>query len=136
MTTVSQNKDLVRRFNSEFIEGQQIASFQELVSPSFINHNAPPGHQGSNDTLQFFQQILWPALSGLRVEILDQISEGDRVVTRKILHAIHTKELMGIQASDIPVKIKVMDILRIAGGQLVEHWGILDLHDLQQPVAI
>ncbi|HEY8968582.1 MAG TPA: ester cyclase [Puia sp.] len=123
MTTVAQNKSLVDRFNREFLEGQQLQSFHELVSPDFRNHAAPPGRQGFDDTLQFFQQVLWPALSGLKVEILDQFGEGDRIVTRKILHAVQQAEFMGMPATHAPVSLGVIDIFRIADGQLVEHWG-------------
>jgi predicted SnoaL-like aldol condensation-catalyzing enzyme len=126
MTTVAQNKSLVDRFNKEFLEGQQLEAFHELISPEFVNHVAPPGRQGFDNTLQFFQQILWPALSGLKVEILDQFGEGDRVVTRKILHAVQEAEILGMPASHAPVSIGVIDIFRIAEGQLVEHWAMTD----------
>jgi predicted ester cyclase len=126
MTTVAQNKTLVDRFNKEFLEGQQLQSFHELVSPGFLNHAAPPGHQGYEDTIQFFQQVLWPALSGLKVEILDQFGEDDRIVTRKILHAVQQADFLGMPATHGPVKLGVIDIFRIAGGQLVEHWGMAD----------
>ena len=132
MTTVSHNKALVARLNKEVHEGRKIEVLYELLSPDFINHNAPPGNQGVEDTLHFYQQVLWPALSNLRVEIIDQIAEGDRVVTRKILHAVQQKDFMGIGASNAVVQIKVIDIFRIADGKLSEHWGMLDLHDLQQ----
>jgi predicted SnoaL-like aldol condensation-catalyzing enzyme len=125
MTTVAQNKALVDRFNREFLEGQQLQAFHELVSPKFLNHAAPPPRQGFDDTLQFFQQVLWPALSGLKVEILDQFGEGDRVATRKILHAVQQAEFMGMPATHAPVSLGVLDIFRIADGQLVEHWGAI-----------
>jgi len=131
MTTVSQNKALVERFNREVHEGRQIPAYHEMVAPGFINHNAPPGKQGFSDTLYFFEQVLWPALSGIRVEILDQICEDDKVVTRKILHAVQEQEFMGIPASGATVQIKVIDIFRIAEGKLAEHWGMIDMHDLQ-----
>jgi len=131
MTTVAQNKALVDRFNKEFLEGQQLQSFHELVSPAFLNHAAPTGHQGFDDTIHFFQQVLWPALSGLKVEILDQFGEGDRIVTRKILHAVQQADFMGMPATHGPVRLGVIDIFRIADGQLVEHWGMADKQNPQ-----
>jgi predicted ester cyclase len=128
MTTVAQNKALVDRFNKEFLEGQQLQTYNELVSPEFVNHTAPPGRQSFDDTLQFFQQVLWPALSGLKVEIVDQVGEDDRIVTRKILHAVQQTEFMGMPATHGPVRLGVIDIFRIADGQLVEHRGALTTH--------
>jgi predicted ester cyclase len=131
MTTVAQNKALVERFNKDFIEGRQLQAYRELVSPAFINHAAPAGSHGFNDTIIFFEQVLWPALSGLKVEILEQVGEADKVVTRKILHAVQKQEFIGIPASNAPVQIKIVDILRIEEGKLAEHWGMIDMRDLQ-----
>lgn len=131
MTSISQNKELVRRFNDEFISGQQITAFHELVSPDFINHAAPPGRQGFDDTIYFFKEVLWPALTDMKVEILEQVGEGDRVVTRKLLHAIHKQEFMGIPPTHKPVAARVIDIWRIVDGKMAEHWGMLDPNDLR-----
>lgn len=131
MTVILQNKELVQRFNKEFIEDRRVQAFHELTGPGFINHAAPPGRQGADDTVQFFQAVLWPALSDLKVEILDQVGEGDRVVTRKLLHAIHNGELMGIPPTHRPVSIRVIDIWRVANGKMMEHWGMLDPNDLR-----
>jgi predicted ester cyclase len=131
MTTVSQNKALVERFNKEFVAGKQMQTYHELVSPAFLNHAAPPGKQGFDDAIAFFEQVLWPALSGLSVEILDQVGEADRIVTRKLLRGVQKQEFMGIPASGAPIQIKVIDIFRIDQGKLAEHWAIVDMHDLQ-----
>jgi len=125
MATVTQNKALVERYNRDFIETKDLQVFYELIAPSFVNHAAPAGKQGFTDTIHFFEQILWPALTGVTVEILDQIGEGDRVVTRKILHAIQEAEFMGMPATHTAVEIEVIDIFRIEDGMLAEHWGMV-----------
>src|SRR5882757_5493175 len=118
MSTITQNKSLVQRFNRDFIETKNLQVFHELISPSFVNHAAPAGKQGLTDTLHFFEQIMWPAFRGITIEILDQIGEGDRVVTRKILHAIQEAEFMGIPATHTAVEIEIIDIFRIEDGML------------------
>src|SRR5579859_5770455 len=138
MTTssaVTYNKSLVERFNKEFFEDRQLEAYRELVSPDFINHAAPPGKQGYSDTLQFFQQVLWPALPDVRPEVIEQIGEGDRVVSRKVLHATLQQDFMGIPATNSAVQIKVIDIFRITDGKLMEHWGMIDMHDLMSQVG-
>ena len=125
MATITQNKELIQRWNRDFIETKDLQVFHELVAPSFVNHAAPAGKQGFTDTLHFFEGVLWPALRGITVEILDQVGEGDKIVTRKILHGILEKEFMGFPATHTAVAIEVIDIFRIEDGMLAEHWGMV-----------
>ena len=37
------NKEIVRRFNTEFLQQGNEAVLEELVHPQFINHTAPEG---------------------------------------------------------------------------------------------
>jgi predicted ester cyclase len=38
----------------------------------------------------------------------------------------HKGEFMGIPPTGKSISIGVIDIIRVAGGQLVEHWGQMD----------
>ncbi|WP_242671281.1 ester cyclase [Hylemonella gracilis] len=118
-------KTVVRRFNKEVIEDGCRASFQELMDDSFVNRSAPAGAPSGPESLwNTFENVLRPALSGLKVEIHDQLCEGDKVTTRKSITGTHTGSLMGIAATGKPVSIDVIDIVRVHAGRYVEHWGI------------
>lgn len=135
-TTIEQNKKAVLRFNKEFIEQGNLKSFHELVAADVINHSAPPGSsQGPDGMLYFLQNILRKAFPDMKVEILDQIAEGDRVTTRKAIHATHFGEFMGVPASQKRVTINVIDIIRLRNGQYVEHWGISNLAEIISQVS-
>lgn len=121
---IEQNKKIVRRFNRECIEQGNMDSFKELLSPGVINHSALPGKQtGIESFTSFLNDILRAGFPDLKVEILDQIGEGDKVTTRKIIRATHTGECMGILPSYKKVEIEVIDIIRLKDGKYVEHWG-------------
>jgi predicted ester cyclase len=57
------------------------------------------------------------AMPGFRATILDQVAEGDKVVT----HKVFTGAPNGHE-----VEIKVIDIVRLEGGRIVEHWNVVD----------
>lgn len=57
-------------------------------------------------------------------EILDQIAQGDKVVTR-----------MGIPPTGRRVEIHVIDIVRLVDGRIVEHWNIVDRLGLLQQLG-
>jgi predicted ester cyclase len=124
------NKELVRRFNIEVIQNGNEAAFNALMAPDFINHAAPQGINGPESMWNTFQNILRPALSGLRVIIHDQIAEGDKVTTRKTISGVHSGTLAGIPATGRDVAIEVIDIVRVRDGKYAEHWGVNTLSNV------
>lgn len=119
------HKTVVSRFNKEVIEDGRRTSFQELMDASFINHSAPAGAPNGPESMwNTFENVLRPALSNLRVDIHDQLCDGDKVTTRKTISGKHTGTLMGIAPTGKQVAIDVIDIVRIQSGRYVEHWGI------------
>jgi len=119
------NKEAVIRFNREVIEQGSATALHALLAPEFINRTAPPGvPAGPEGMWQVIDQVLRPAFPDLRVEIHDQIAEGDRVTTRKTIHGTHRGELFGVPPTQVAVAIQVIDIVRLEGGRYVEHWGV------------
>lgn len=118
-------KAVVRRFNMEVIQEGNEATFHALMDPDFVNHAATPGAPNGPESMwNTFQNILRPALSGLTVNIHDQIAEGDKVTTRKTITGVHTGPLLGVPATGREVSISVIDIVRVKEGRYAEHWGL------------
>jgi predicted ester cyclase len=125
---LARNKAVVTRFNREVIEKGDVAVFHELVAPTFVNRTAAPGSPaGPEGLLHTFNEVLRPAFPDLRVEIHDQIAEGDKVTTRKTIHGTHRGPIMGIAATGRAVAVEVIDIVRVQDGRYVEHWGANNL---------
>ncbi|MBB5059297.1 putative ester cyclase [Granulicella aggregans] len=129
--SLEMNKAVVRRFNLQVIQEGNEEVFRELMADGFINHSAPKGMSSGPDGMwHTFQNILRPALSDLRVVIHDQIAEGDKVTTRKTISGVHEATLLGAAATGKAIAIDVIDIVRLANGQYVEHWGLNTLGSL------
>ncbi len=123
-----ENKAIVKRFNLEFIQNGSMDAFNEIIDPAFINHTAPPGTPtGPEGVLYFFNQMLKPAFSGFRVDIHEQFADGDAVTTRKSFHGTHTGEFFGASPTNRPVRMDVIDIIKLRDGKFTDHWGILDM---------
>jgi steroid delta-isomerase-like uncharacterized protein len=135
-TITQQNKRAVLRFNKEFIEQGNTDVFKELIAADVINHTAPPGSsKGADGMLHFLQNMLRTGFPDLRVDIEDQLAEGDKVTTRKTIHATHTGMFMGLPASGKKVGIKVIDIIRLRDGQYIEHWATSNLAEVIAEIA-
>jgi predicted ester cyclase len=119
------NKATVLRFNQQVIERGDDAAFAELMAPNFVNRTAAAGvPRGPEGMLYTFNHLLRPALPDLRVEIHEQVAEGDKVTTRKTIHGTHRGEFFGIPATNRRVAIDVIDIVRLENGRYIEHWGV------------
>jgi predicted ester cyclase len=121
-----QPKEIVRRFVDEYQTGCSESAFEELLDTNVIDHNVPPGvaagAQGVHQQFDGFRA----AFPDFRATILDQIAEGDKVVTRKVFTGTHLGPLQGIAPTGRKVEIHVIDIVRVANDKIVEHWNCVD----------
>lgn len=133
MNALETNKAAVLRFNRDVIERGDEESFRALMAPGFVNRTAPPGTPaGADGMIYFLNGILRKGLTDVKVEIHDQIAEGDKVTTRKTIHGTHRGELFGVAPTGKRVAIDVIDVVRLEDGRYAEHWGI---HTLERVVA-
>jgi predicted ester cyclase len=133
----AESKRIVRRFIDEYQTGVSDTAFAELLHPDVVDHSRPPGiAPGAQGVRQQFDGFR-AGLADFRATILHQVAEGDLVMTHKVFHGTHTGELLGIPPTGREVEILVIDVVRVADGRIVEHWGIVDrLGLLQQLGAI
>ena len=134
--TEHDNKQVVRRFVDEYQSAGDERSFAELLHPDVVDRSRPPGVAAGAEGVRQQFDAFRAAFPDFKATIHDQIAEGDKVVTRKVFHGTHRGELMGIAPTGREVQIEVIDIVRIEGGQIVEHWNVVDrlglLHQLGQ----
>ena len=130
-STTDRNKQIVVRFNEEVIGKGSLRSFGELVAEDVVNHSAPPGSpQGPQSMSYFIFEVLRKGFPDIRAEILDQIAEGDKVASRKILRGTHRGEFLGVPPTGKEVAINVTDIVRLRDDKYAEHWGMSDIGDV------
>jgi predicted SnoaL-like aldol condensation-catalyzing enzyme len=120
------NKALVRRFVDEVQSGGNIDLIDEICSPEFVNHSAPPRVPPNCEEIKIVMAMFREAFPDSYFTVEDMIAEGDKVVTRKTFHGTHEGEFIGIPPSGKTVTIELIDIVRISEGMVVEHWFIGD----------
>lgn len=121
------NKALIKRFVTEYQTGNDQQVLHDTVSPRLVNRTPmTPDPQGGVEEVKGIFDMFHAAFADFAVEINDQLAEGDKVMTYKTFTGTHTAELFGVPPTGRKVRFDVMDIVRIAGGQIVEHWGVVD----------
>ncbi|MDP9341892.1 MAG: ester cyclase [Actinomycetota bacterium] len=120
------NKRMVRRFIDGYQTGGDPAVLEELLAPDVVDHSAlpgfPPGREGVGQLFGMFRQ----AFPDFRAEILDQMADGDKVITRKAFLGTHRGPFMGVPATGQSVRFELIDIVRLEDGRIVEHWNVVD----------
>jgi steroid delta-isomerase-like uncharacterized protein len=111
------NIALVRRVFEEGMNQRKVEVFDELMMPTFQNHDMPapsPGPEGFRMVLDMFQA----AFPDMYVNLEEVLSaDGERVVTRGTFTGTHKGEFMGIPASGAPIVVKFIDIWRVENGE-------------------
>lgn len=99
----------------------------EFLAPDFVEHEElPPGIPPGREAPKALFTMLRNAFPDFKATIDDIVAEGDRVVIRQTWSGTQKGEFMGIPPTGKSVSFKVIDILRMAGGKCVEHWGVMD----------
>jgi predicted ester cyclase len=131
------NKELVRRLVEEGFNAGNLDAVDELVSPDVVTHNpivldAPTGP----DSIRRGIEMIRAAFPDLRVEILDVVAEGDRVATFLSMSGTNTGDYRRGGATGKRGTIRAFFIWRVAGGLVVESWGVADRFDFLQQLGI
>jgi len=121
-----ENKTLMKRFVAEYQTNHDNDVLHELVSEDFVDHSALPGMPAGRDGVRVLFDAFHEAFAGFTAQIDDQVAELDKVVTRKSFRGRHVGEFMGLAPTGKDVRIEVIDIVRISGRRIVEHWNVVD----------
>ncbi|MEV5388004.1 ester cyclase [Streptomyces sp. NPDC052721] len=102
-------------------------TIDEIVAPDLLFHAPVPMGTTGAQALKRVWEVLLRAFPDLRVEIEDEIAEGDKVVFRNTVTGTHHGEYRGLPATGKPVRYNEIFILRFADDRVAEIWGVVDV---------
>ena len=121
-------KAVVRRRFDELDQGN-FGILDDLFSPNY-KLNFPGLEPFDLDRTRQFYRDMYRAFSGLRHEIAEQVSEGNKVVTRWTATGTHVREFMGIQPTNELVSFQGINIYMFDGDKLIDSQVAWDLGTL------
>ena len=131
-----QNKAAMRRLVDEIMNKGNLAVVDELISADAVDHSLMPGQEPGPEGFKKLVTMFRSAFPDLQVTVEDMIAEGDKVVARVTTRGTHKGEFMGIPPTGKPVTVPEIHIVRIAGGKMVEPWGIEDNMAMMQQLGV
>jgi steroid delta-isomerase-like uncharacterized protein len=132
--TEEQNKQLIRQYFEAF-DRQDTERIGQLVSSSnYSLHISGMPPMDWNVTKQFYAAA-WSSFPDLHHDILDLVTEGNKVAVRYNIIGTHKGELQGIPPTGKEVSFSAMDFITLIDGKVAEEWEIADTMGLMQQIG-
>ena len=129
------NKASARRYIEAWNNGDA-AALDAIVAADYVDHSAlpgvPPGLEGEKQAMA----VIRTAFPDTNAKVDDQITEGDKVVSRITWQGTQRGEFMGIPATNKSFKAEEIHVVRYEDGVAKEHWGEFDLLGLMQQLGV
>jgi predicted ester cyclase len=125
-----EHKTIVRRLFDDVINARNLDLAERFIAPNMVDHTNFPGLPEGLAGLKQLLGLWFPAFPDSHFTIDDMVAERDRVVVRWTVQRSHQREFLGISTTGKSITMSGIDEVRLAFGQIVEHWGMLDLLDL------
>jgi serine phosphatase RsbU (regulator of sigma subunit)/predicted ester cyclase len=117
------NKALVRRFLEVQYKGD-LHAIDEMLASDFVDHSLLPGQESGREGYMQSVAEEHTIFSNLRINIEDQVAEGEKVISRITINRIHDRgKFLGVAPTGLEFKTTAIIIHRISGGKIVEEWS-------------
>ena len=130
------NPTIVRRFIEEVINQGRFDSASQFVWEDVVEQvplpGQGPGLEGLNDILRGMRS----AFPDLHFAVEEQITEGDKVLTRFEWTGTHQGAFIGIPPTGRPVKVWGMVIDRLEGGRIKDTRILMDMLGLMIQLGV
>ena len=123
------NKALVEAFCAAVFVNHDLSGLDRFMRDDYIQHN-PDVPQGKEGFRQFFQTT-FKAMPNFRYTLKKIVAEGDLVFMYCATTATHTGgDWLGLPPSGNKLEFDVVDMFRIEGDLIAEHWDVADTYKL------
>ena len=120
---LDENKAVAQRLYDELFNRGRLSAVDELVAPGFVCHAAPSGTPVGPRGMWRVAARLRDAFPDGRFVIEDLIAEDERVAVRLMFRGTHRDANRPSRLTARHVEREQVHVLRLAGGQVAEHWG-------------
>lgn len=142
MTTLEENKEIVRTYYEEAFNEGRTELLEELIAEDVVNHDpvsdetlTPEEAQGF-DGFRHHVEAAREAFPDATVIIEDMIAEDDKVFVRFTFEGTHEGPFGGIDPTGNRVSDTNMVLMRLEEGRIVERWAESDTLGMLQQLGV
>ena len=127
----TQNKTIARRFVEEVINSRKTEMAKNFVTPDIIYHGTTEEVRGLEEFKKWVAENL-SAFPDMKVTILDDIGEENKIAIRWVLKATHEKDFANFSATHKKFETQGAEIFHFEGDKIKEAWTVCDMAVLAQ----
>jgi steroid delta-isomerase-like uncharacterized protein len=132
-----ENEALIRRYVEEVYDQRKLEVIDEIFASEFILHDPDlPGGARGPEGIKRIVETFVGGFPDLQVTLEDELSSGDKVVTRWTSRGTHQGELMGIAPTGKRIDVTAVGIWRVANGKIAEAWLVYDAFGMLQQLGV
>jgi steroid delta-isomerase-like uncharacterized protein len=139
MSITKENELLIRRWFEEVWNKGRAEAIDEMFAEDGIAHglsdvsgNPLRGPAGFKEFHAKFRE----AFPDISVTVEDTVAEGDKVAARCSVRGTHRGDSLGFAATNAPMEITGMTIVRIKDGKIVEAWNNFDFVTMNKQLGV
>jgi steroid delta-isomerase-like uncharacterized protein len=136
MTDSDKNKQIIQNLIQVVWNGQNLNALKDFWTENCINHAMPGADNCGLEALRIYHEsffgAFFSAFSNVQIEIMQQVAEGDQVVTYITTQGKHSGAFYGMPSTGKSISTSVIRIDRIQDGKIAEHWSVSDAAGLMQ----
>jgi len=125
----------MRQFFQRVYNEGDLAFLDQITAANFVSHDrGNPTHdrEGGKQIVRAIKS----AFPDVQFTADDVLAEGDRVAARFTMNGTHRGEFMGVPATNKPIVVTGIDIVRFEKGKAVEHWHEWSGMELLQQLGV
>jgi steroid delta-isomerase-like uncharacterized protein len=138
MTNIDKNKQIIQNFVQVVWNGRNLTSLENFWTEDCINHAMPSTDNCGINALRIYHESFFDdffaAFPDIQIEIVQQLSEGDRVASYITSRGKHSGAFYGISPTGKSISTSVIRIDRIQDGKIAEHWSVSDAAGIMQQI--
>ena len=127
----TQNKTIARRFVEEIFNERKTEMAKNFVTPDIIYHGMGEEVRGLEEFKKWVAEDL-SAFPDMKVTILDDFGEQNKIAIRWTLKATHEKDFTDFPATHKKFETQGVDIFHFEGDKIKEAWTVCDMSVLAQ----
>lgn len=124
-----ENKALARVWFEEIMNNRNLAALEETYDSLYV-HRGPDDHQLNRDEARETAETLLERSNDRVATVLEQIAEGDMVMTRWESRGTYVQPQSDAGAAPGRFLVRGVVISRIRQGRIIEDWEIVEAADV------
>jgi predicted ester cyclase len=127
-------KTVLQQFWADYEKGNLDRTWDAYVAPDLIIHPSS-GYDLTRATWLAAEKTLFSSFDDVRVQVLDQVREGDKVATRFAVTGTQKAEFFGVPSGGRTATMTGTTVDVVRDGRIVEHWAEVGLAQFLQQLA-